>query len=67
LRDIIMRLGTGAFRRLRIGIGRPPGGMDPADYVLATFLPQERQAIDAAIQQAVEIILRFVEEPARAR
>src|SRR5919204_2546636 len=29
LRDIIMRLGTGAFRRLRIGIGRPPGGMDP--------------------------------------
>jgi PTH1 family peptidyl-tRNA hydrolase len=67
LRDIIMRLGTGAFRRLRIGIGRPPGGMDAADYVLATFRPEEREAIDAAVQQAVEIIVRFVEEPARVR
>ena len=67
LRDIILRLGSGAFRRLRIGIGRPPGGMDPADYVLATFRPEEREAIDAAVQQAVEVILRFVEEPARVR
>jgi PTH1 family peptidyl-tRNA hydrolase len=67
LRDIIARLGTGAFRRLRIGIGRPPGGMDAADYVLATFRPEEREPIDAAVQQAVEIILRFVEEPARVR
>ena len=41
LRDVIARLGTGGFRRLRIGIGRPPGSMDPADYVLATFRPAE--------------------------
>ena len=67
LRDIIKRLGTGAFQRLRIGIGRPPGGMDPADYVLATLRPEEREPIDAAIQQAVEVIARFVEEPARVR
>ena len=67
LRDIIKRLGTGAFQRLRIGIGRPPGGMDPADYVLATLRPEEREPIDAAIQQAVEVIVRFVEEPARVR
>ena len=43
LRDIVARLGTGAFQRLRIGIGRPPGTMDPADYVLATFRPLERE------------------------
>ena len=67
LRDIIMRLGTGAFRRLRIGIGRPPGGMDPANFVLATFRPEEREPIDAAVQRAVELIVRFVEEPARVR
>jgi PTH1 family peptidyl-tRNA hydrolase len=67
LRDIIKRLGTGGFQRLRIGIGRPPGGMDPADYVLATLRPEEREPIDAAIQQAVEVIVRFVEEPARVR
>jgi PTH1 family peptidyl-tRNA hydrolase len=64
LRDIVARLGTGAFRRLRIGIGRPPGNMDAADYVLGTFRPQAREAIDAAIDQAADFIVRFVEEPA---
>jgi PTH1 family peptidyl-tRNA hydrolase len=64
LRDVIARLGSGAFRRLRIGIGRPPGNMDPADYVLATFRPDERDAVDAAVAQAAEMIARFVEEPA---
>ena len=51
LRDIIARLGTGAFRRLRIGIGRPPGSMDPADYVLATFRPTEREPIEPPIDR----------------
>jgi PTH1 family peptidyl-tRNA hydrolase len=64
LRDVIARLGTGAFRRLRIGIGRPPGTMDPADYVLATFRPEEREPIDAAVAEAADIIARFVETPA---
>src|SRR5947209_20631105 len=63
LRDIIKRLGTGGFQRLRIGIGRPPDGLDAADYVLATFKPDERQPIESAIAQAAEIILRFVETP----
>lgn len=64
LRDIMQRLGTGAFQRIRIGIGRPPGSMDPAEYVLATFKPEEREAIDAAITQAAELIERFVATPA---
>src|SRR5947207_9103065 len=49
LRDVMARLGTGSFRRLRIGIGRPPGTMDPADYVLAPFRPDERDVINAAV------------------
>src|ERR671931_81015 len=57
LRDIIARLGTGDFRRLRIGIGRPPDGVDPADYVLATFRPEERAVIDEAIERAVGVIV----------
>jgi PTH1 family peptidyl-tRNA hydrolase len=61
LRDINLRLGTGAYRRLRIGIGRPPGGVDAADYVLATFRPDERAAIDAAVAEAAASITRFVE------
>jgi PTH1 family peptidyl-tRNA hydrolase len=66
LRDIVQRLGTGAFHRLRIGIGRPPGSMDAADYVLATFRPEERDPIDAAIDQAADAIVRFVETLAAA-
>ena len=66
LRDVIARLGTGAFQRLRIGIGRPPGSMDPSDYVLAAFRPEERAAIEAAVDQAADIIARFVESPVGA-
>jgi PTH1 family peptidyl-tRNA hydrolase len=60
LRDIVQRLGTGAFRRLRIGIGRPPGGMDAADYVLATFRPEEWGAVEAAVDEAAAAIVSFV-------
>jgi PTH1 family peptidyl-tRNA hydrolase len=63
LRDVMGALGTGAFQRLRIGIGRPPGRMDPADYVLAAFRPEEREALDAAIEQASDFILAFLETP----
>jgi PTH1 family peptidyl-tRNA hydrolase len=66
LRDIGQRLGTASFRRLRIGIGRPPVGVDPADFVLATFRPDEFEAVSAAVNRAAEIIVRFVEEPIAA-
>jgi PTH1 family peptidyl-tRNA hydrolase len=66
LRDVQARLHTGAFRRLRIGIGRPPAGVDAADYVLASFRPEERAPIEAAIAQAVEQIVQFIEAPASA-
>src|SRR5262249_18410426 len=60
LRDVMMRLGTGDFRRLRIGIGRPPAGADAADYVLATFRVEEFAPLERAIQDAAELIVRFV-------
>jgi len=60
LRDVIARLGSSDFRRLRIGIGRPSDGTDSADYVLATFRPEERAPLDRALQEAAEIILKFV-------
>ena len=61
LRDITQRLGTGNFKRLRIGIGRPPGSMDAADYVLATFRPEEFEAVNAAVDRAADLILEFVQ------
>ncbi|MBN1250121.1 MAG: aminoacyl-tRNA hydrolase [Anaerolineae bacterium] len=41
VQSIIDQLGTDAFPRLRIGIGRPPGRMDPAAYVLQDFSAEE--------------------------
>ena len=37
LKSIRRSLGTGDFLRVRIGIGRPPGRQDPADFVLRPF------------------------------
>lgn len=41
VKSIIQHLGSEAFPRLRIGIGRPPGQMDPADYVLQPFAAEQ--------------------------
>ena len=41
VQSTIQHLGTQAFPRLRLGIGRPPGRMDPAAYVLQSFSPAE--------------------------
>lgn len=56
--SIIERLGTQAFPRLRIGIGRPPGSRGAADYVLEDFSRQE-QAKLAAIFSTVESAVRL--------
>lgn len=63
LRDIIQRVGTGDFQRIRIGIGRPPGSQDPADYVLASFRPDELETIEQAVDEAARLIVAFVAEP----
>jgi len=57
IRSIIDEIGTGAFPRLRIGIGRPPAGIDPAEFVLERFAPDERPSIDEAVSRAVEAAL----------
>jgi PTH1 family peptidyl-tRNA hydrolase len=54
VRSVIEVLGTGAFPRLRIGIGRPPAGVDPTKFVLQRFTPEERLAIDPAVVRAAE-------------
>jgi PTH1 family peptidyl-tRNA hydrolase len=43
IKSIIQHLGSQAFHRARIGIGRPPGRMNPADYVLQDFGPAEEE------------------------
>jgi len=54
LRSLKERLGTADFLRIRVGIGRPPAGVDPADYVLTPPAPEHRGAFDAAVAAAGE-------------
>ena len=58
--SVIDTLGTRAFPRLRIGVGRPPTGVDPIDYVLSDFSPDEQPEIEKTIEQAVEAALSLV-------
>jgi PTH1 family peptidyl-tRNA hydrolase len=60
LQDIIHRLGTEEFSRLRIGIGPVPSGRDAADFVLSRFSATERPGIDEAIERAAEGVERWV-------
>ena len=53
MRSIIEHLGSEDFPRLRIGIGRPPGRMDPAAYVLQDFSADEEPLLEDALEQAV--------------
>lgn len=60
--SIIERLGTQDFARLRIGVGHPPGQVDPADYVLQDFSNGEMSLVSEALNRAVEAALVFVVE-----
>lgn len=62
MRSIIEKVGTESFARLRVGIGRPPGKMDAAAYVLQKFSPQEEQLLDSVLDRAAAAILTFVGE-----
>lgn len=52
MRSIIQHLGSRSFPRMRIGIGRPPGRMDPAKYVLQDFRTEERELLEIALHHA---------------
>ncbi len=56
----IERLGTQDFARLRLGIGRPPGRMDPADYVLQDFSRSEMKDVSDVLDRAADAALSFV-------
>jgi PTH1 family peptidyl-tRNA hydrolase len=62
LGSIIAKLNTQNFARLRVGISRPPGRMDPSDYVLHDFDPPEEEMLPEVLETAVEAIKMFIIE-----
>ena len=62
LRSISSSLGTKDYLRVRFGIGRPPGRMEPADFVLRDFGAAERKELDVDLERAadaVELLIEF--------
>ncbi len=62
LKSITAHFGTDGFNRLRLGIGRPPLGKDPAAYVLEPFSRQEVAVVEATIQAAADCCEAWVRE-----
>lgn len=60
LRSVSSALGTRDYLRVRVGIGRPPGRMDPADYVLRDFSPAERKELPFVVGDAADAVEELV-------
>jgi peptidyl-tRNA hydrolase, PTH1 family len=56
LRSITKSLGTNAYNRIRIGIGRPPGRMDAAAFVLRDFSTTERKELPLLIDRGADAV-----------
>ena len=62
LRSISKSVGTRDYLRVRVGIGRPPGRMDAADYVLHDFSGSERSEVPLLVSDAADALERLVIE-----
>ncbi len=70
LRSLRKSLGTGDFYRVRVGVGRPPGRQEPADYVLSDFRAAERAEVALMVGEAAdatEYLMRHGLEATQAR
>ncbi|MFI8593648.1 aminoacyl-tRNA hydrolase [Microbacterium sp. NPDC078428] len=61
VRDVAKALGTADFPRVRVGIGRPPGRQDPADWVLDPFGSAERATLAAHLSDAADAVETLIE------
>ena len=62
LKSIRRAIGTGEFLRVRVGIGRPPGRQDPADYVLKPYPSAERKELPEVVQRAADAVECLITE-----
>ena len=50
------------FFRIRVGVGRPPGRQDPADYVLEAFAKKEQADADVLVQDAADAVVALIRD-----
>lgn len=62
VRSLRSALGTGDFHRVRIGIGRPPGRQEVADFVLSDYSASERPAVPLQVITAADAVESLVAE-----
>ena len=62
MKNIISRLGTEEFMRVRVGVGEKPKGYDLADYVLGHFSKDERELMDIAFIDAANAIVSIMND-----
>jgi len=62
LRSLRGALGTGDFHRVRIGIGRPPGRQDVADFVLSNYTAAERKAVPLQVSTAADAVESLIDD-----
>ncbi|PQZ91107.1 aminoacyl-tRNA hydrolase [Arthrobacter sp. MYb227] len=60
LRDISKALGTKDYLRVRVGVGRPPGRMETADYVLKDFSKDEKKSLPFLIDNSADAVEEIV-------
>jgi PTH1 family peptidyl-tRNA hydrolase len=61
LRSVSRSVSGRDYSRLRVGVGRPPGRMDPADFVLRDFPRSDRTGVELIISEAVDALLLVLE------
>ena len=63
VKDIVKALGSPEFLRVRIGVGRPPGRQDPADYVLEPVPKRQAEDFAVLLERAADATMDLVHLP----
>ena len=61
LRSLEGALRSADFNRVRVGVGRPPGRQDPADFVLKNFSERERPEVEVLLEEAADAVMAIIE------
>ena len=62
LKSLTTSFGTAEYFRIRLGIGRPMGEQDPADFVLKQFSKEEKKSLDEFIDRGADCVEFLIEK-----